>query len=801
MPAAVSYPGVYVVEESSGSRAIAGVATSIAAFVGMAEQGRMLTPIKLQSMAQFEAEFGVTTSGELADQVRQFYVNGGGAAYVCRIAHNAQPAQVTLNAETGGKSVLEVTARDSGMLGNMLRVEIDYDTASPERTFNFTVYRRIVKANGDRVADKTERYAGVSMDPLAASFIEDAINGISGLVTVKVLANAGAAGAVSIAGLVLPKLDPAVTGALGLIVTATVRSLRVSVAGKPPITAAVMAALDCPGVTPGAPKPDEIATQWTKDINAALASNGIADTVVVEVSGPTAAGGGLKDFRLLSISSSSGRLAILPAQSGDIAAPLGFGTAGGIEGDGYGDIRPAPTGLVARVGTSANRFRVLRELFGNTRASLTGFKLIDDSPNSPHGTGIPVALAGAGSMAEVGGKQSLANGREALDELAAQIEANTSGRWSIKRTGNRLALQPRYGGDNTGTAGVLTTVGVKLEDTIFDPALKPQNVVSYTVGKPSGIAGGGTFQNTIVSVEGNDGTGPLAKDYADAFAVINTDVDLFNLMVLPRADGQPDTERQALWGVASAFCALKRAMLIVDPPANWTTIAAATTGVDALRIGIETRNAAAYWPRLRIADGTPTGKVIDPAGSVAGLYARVDGNRGIWKAPAGLEATVRGVSGLERRITDLDNGDINPKALNALRVFPSGVVAWGARTLVGFNDSGNIDDKYVPVRRTMLYIEESLYRGLHFAVFEPNDEPLWAQIRLAAGSFMNGMFRQGAFAGRKTSDAYFVACDSTTTTATDINLGIVNVIVGFAPLKPAEFVVLTVKQIAGQVQI
>ena len=181
--------------------------------------------------------------------------------------------------------------------------------------------------------------------------------------------------------------------------------------------------------------------------------------------------------------------------------------------------------------------------------------------------------------------------------------------------------------------------------------------------------------------------------------------------------------------------------------------------------------------------------------------ARIDANRGVWKAPAGLEATVRGVTGVDRRLTDPENGSINPKALNALRVFPAGVVAWGARTLVGFDGSGNIDDKYVPVRRTMLFIEESLYRGLAFAVFEPNDEQLWSQIRLAAGSFMNGLFRQGAFAGSKSSDAYKVFCDATTTTATDINLGIVNVVVAFAPLKPAEFVILTVKQLAGQVQV
>jgi phage tail sheath protein FI len=151
-------------------------------------------------------------------------------------------------------------------------------------------------------------------------------------------------------------------------------------------------------------------------------------------------------------------------------------------------------------------------------------------------------------------------------------------------------------------------------------------------------------------------------------------------------------------------------------------------------------------------------------------------------------------------MTDADNGTINPQAVNAIRQFPNGIVSWGARTMVGFDNSGNDDFKYIPVRRLTLMIEESLYRGLGFAVFEPNDEPLWAQIRLAAGSFMNGLFRQGAFKGAKASDAYFVKCDAETTTQNDIDLGIVNVVVGFAPLKPAEFVIVVVRQIAGQAQ-
>jgi uncharacterized protein len=549
--------------------------------------------------------------------------------------------------------------------------------------------------------------------------------------------------------------------------------------------------------------PANIAAAWTADINTALAGNSIPAAVTVSISAATVGGGGIAGSRLLQISCATGSVEVLPATAGDIAARLGLGVAsGGIEGDSFGDFRPAPTGLVGRNGTSVDRWEAMRRIAGTARNALTGFNLVDDSPNSPHGTGIVIALGGAEVFADVAGVLHLANVRSALDLLATELDGNVSGRWQIRRHGNRLVFRPLYGSDNSGTVAVLTTSGgldIGAATFPFAAGSNPANVAAFTVGQPSGVAGPGNFQTA--SVAGDNGAKPTASDYADAFAVISRDIDLFNLMVLPRAFGQTDLERQALWGAASAFCAAERAMLIVDPPASWTTVPLATTGVDALRIGVETRNAAAYWPRVRIADGTAQGKVIDPAGSVAGLYARTDGNRGVWKAPAGLEATVRGVSGLERRINDLDNGEINPKALNALRVFPSGVVAWGARTLVGFNDSGNIDDKYVPVRRTMLFIEESLYRGLTFAVFEPNDEPLWAQIRLAAGSFMNGLFRQGAFAGRSTREAYFVACDATTTTATDINLGIVNVIVGFAPLKPAEFVVVTITQIAGQVQI
>jgi phage tail sheath protein FI len=189
-----------------------------------------------------------------------------------------------------------------------------------------------------------------------------------------------------------------------------------------------------------------------------------------------------------------------------------------------------------------------------------------------------------------------------------------------------------------------------------------------------------------------------------------------------------------------------------------------------------------------------------PCGIVAGVMARTDTQRGVWKAPAGLDASLNGTQGLQASLNDAENGTLNPLGINCLRSFPAaGKVVWGARTMRGADQMAD-EYKYVPVRRLALFIEESLFRGTQWVVFEPNDEPLWAQIRLNIGSFMHNLFRQGAFQGQSPKDAYFVKCDKETTTQNDIDLGTVNIVVGFAPLKPAEFVVIQLQQIAGQIE-
>jgi Bacteriophage tail sheath protein len=295
-----------------------------------------------------------------------------------------------------------------------------------------------------------------------------------------------------------------------------------------------------------------------------------------------------------------------------------------------------------------------------------------------------------------------------------------------------------------------------------------------------------------------------AADFGDDAAgtglYLLAQADLFNLLCIP-PDTLTGSVPAALHPAAAKFCVQRRAFYIVDSPADWTTIASVQP--DTLNIaGLDARNAALYFPR-QIQANPLHGDQPEPfvsCGTIAGVMARTDVTRGVWKAPAGVDASLTGVIGLSVLMNDDQNGLLNPIGVNCLRAFPIiGKVIWGARTMRGADVLGD-EYKYVPVRRLALFIEESLFRGLKWVVFEPNDEPLWAQIRLNVGAFMQGLFRQGAFQGTSARDAYFVKCDKDTTTQNHINLGIVNIVVGFAPLKPAEFVVLQIQQMAGQIQ-
>jgi uncharacterized protein len=297
---------------------------------------------------------------------------------------------------------------------------------------------------------------------------------------------------------------------------------------------------------------------------------------------------------------------------------------------------------------------------------------------------------------------------------------------------------------------------------------------------------------------GDDGSvADAERDYPDAIERLER-ADVINLLCVPPVDRNTPTTI-ATWTEALDWCELHRAVLLIDPSTGWTDAQAAADlagGFDTFR----STNSAFYFPRILAADALQQNlpRPFAPSGAIAGVLARTDAERGVWKAPAGTEATLNGVTGLEVQLTDNDSAILNPRGVNALRTLPVvGPVVWGARTGRGADVSAS-EWKYLPVRRLALLIEESLDRGSQWAVFEPNDERLWSQLRLAIGTFMHDLFRQGAFQGSTPRDAYLVRCDATTTIQADIDLGIVNVLVGFAPLKPAEFVILKFQQLAGQ---
>jgi uncharacterized protein len=340
-------------------------------------------------------------------------------------------------------------------------------------------------------------------------------------------------------------------------------------------------------------------------------------------------------------------------------------------------------------------------------------------------------------------------------------------------------------------------------------------------GTSSGTSGGtssGTSGGTTPSTSG-DGTPPpptvLAGSSAGTDVLGELDVpgnpdtktgiyalvkaDIFNMLCLPTATSS--TYSASTLGDVAQFCSQQRAMLIIDTPSNWSTVPLdfPTVKSSPSITGQYTANAATYYPNLEFPDPvTNTTIQLGPCGAVAGVWASTDDTRGVWKAPAGTAAAITGISDLTVHIDDGESGVLNPIAVNCLRNLPLyGPVSWGARTAAGADQLAS-QWKYIPVRRTALYIEESIRRGTQWAVFEPNAEPLWSAIRLNVGAFMNGLFKQGAFGATTPSQAYLVQCDATNNPQSSIDQGILNILVGFLPLYPAEFVIIQIEQLVGQ---
>jgi phage tail sheath protein FI len=477
---------------------------------------------------------------------------------------------------------------------------------------------------------------------------------------------------------------------------------------------------------------------------------------------------------------------VLPGLRNDASSRLQLGSNGGVERDAVAGIRPAQAPAHSELHS------------GNLGAvQLTGPDLPDVTAHL-----FNISIDGYGpDLVDVGTTAATGNTAARLGELAGFIETAVR---ALKPNNPAYADFTCRVSPPPAPRQLILASGGRGPDSSVAVTVSGNNDIAGPLRLLDGVDGANLQRASAVTLQaGNEESFTTAEAYgifigsqANREGIYALDsVDLFNIMCLP---GVSDS---GILMDAETYCRERRAFLIVDAPENASTPAemrAVISGTDLPK----SNHAAVYYPWIRIADPLNGGRprAAPPSGTVAGLYARTDGSRGVWKAPAGIEATLVGVQGTSYRLTDNENGTLNPLGVNCLRVFPvTGAVCWGARTIRGADQLAD-EYKYIPVRRLALFIEETLFRGTHWVVFEPNDEPLWAQIRLNIGAFMHDLFRQGAFQGTTPRDAYLVKCDSETTTQNDINQGIVNILVGFAPLKPAEFVIIRIQQLAGQIQ-
>jgi phage tail sheath protein FI len=498
--------------------------------------------------------------------------------------------------------------------------------------------------------------------------------------------------------------------------------------------------------------------------------------------------------------------------------------------------RPAATGicgasfLLGTIPATAGKLGILNTIQTNQTNNLTSTLTLVLTPAVPNPTAqtVPINLIAPSDSLPL-----------SMASLCTLIASKASAALATIIPGATVQCVPSSGGNGvrvsaliageydaqvTFSGGAANDVGVLLNLTTAKGNVShywPYSQLVTPATPPVAPTPSGAFGAETAATAGYDGTGlPQAADLVGDQSLFTgiyalEKVDLFNILCIPDAtralasnssvldSNISQTDPNTVFSAALAYCKQRRAFLLIDPPPSVNTIPSA---VDWITSGLTVKDntaggAAAYFPRLKLPDQNNNSQLrtFAPCGVVAGVYAATDGARGVWKAPAGIDATLDGVQSLVYKMTDNENGVLNPLGLNCFRVFPVyGPVSWGARTIAGA-DALASPWKYVPVRRFAYFLEESLYRGTKWVVFEPNAEPLWSSIRLNINSFMQTLFRQGAFAGQTPQTAYFVKCDSETTTQDDINLGIVNIIVGFAPLLPAEFVVLQIQQMAGQV--
>lgn len=682
--ATVSYPGVYMEEVSSGVRPIAAASTSTAAFVGLTEMGPTDEAKRITNWTEFQKHYGTFIDGSyLAESVYQFFNNGGSQCYILRITKKKssatakdgpKKASVTVkNRAAGTTTGITFTAKNVGIWGNSLCLQIEDGTDDPGNTFKLSIRRQKV---ADIVPEKfltdvapLEVFDNLSLDPESNAHFEKVLENSSYLVDANLMVPTGESAPMQ-SGIHYGGFGPAVPVFETDVPTETKWEFRINIDHDGFQTVQLDAFDD------GAPLAD------------------VASKIQIAV----------RALRKQKTSTAAEAFSQFTCSVGTVVEDT-----------------VTKTRLVLQSGTNREAVE---------------------------------AAGGVEAVAYVESTKSsvlIQNGRE----------------YNVAGT---LKLGEGYGGLSEGAYAVC----------------RPLNADTIQVGD---AAVEGPVTNVTTGSDGNNL--PFVADFKTKFNVLDKITD-FSLLAVPGWGSEDMVD------AGMAYCR-NRPLQDVFYIGEMSDQEDQPDEAESFRKQLTEPNSygAVYFPWILALD--PSGRSAEPvklppSGYIAGLYARIDGTRGVWKAPAGTEATLSGAKALTINLTDTEQGNLNRINVNCIRRFASsGIVSWGARTI-----TSDPEWTYVPVRRMAIMLRVSIYNGIQWAVFEPNDEELWAQLRLNLNSFMMTLYRKGAFQGSSPSEAFFVKCDSETTTQDDINLGIVNVLVGFAPLKPAEFVVVKISQKAGQ---
>jgi phage tail sheath protein FI len=751
MPPTLTYPGVYIEELPSGVHTITGVATSITAFVGWAPQGSVTKATLVQSWQGFASQFGGLDSRSLLGySVNQFFANGGQQAYIVRLVADGNDGTTAAGVATAelkdsnNNLFLTVLAANPGNWATNYGVVITPRSDNPQRFTLSTVYAPTGSA--PQVVEAFQNLTLVQNDPL---YVVNVINSDSSY-------------------------------------------LAFAPSYAPPTTTLSTSIPSTPFMLNGSTTPLYLQDQTTPTPNILMALQAKSpDTwpprFAVSARAPTTTHVGWFD------------LEVLYTSAVDLTSPVQVELMKNLS------INPADAMFAGTWINANSQFLRVPSTFAfpasNTALDLpAAFPATPTSLNNttaaPIGDGQSVNFLTVIASDPFNWPQNIAvrtelNGTQNFDlevvynpaaalgvtvpiplEKIMNLAVSAAGKTAINGTSNLVQVPASYTPPSTAPSSLtLPTTFAAATPTMLIPNL------DGTVLQPNT----GAFENKMLDVhsDGSHGVYFLSK------------VNIFNLLCVPGEN------TAAILSDLQEFCAVERAFLIVDCQQN-DSFSTLQNGPPTGLLGSYSANSAFYFPWIQAPNPLQQNRLsqFPPCGFIAGIYAATDSARGVWKAPAGIDAGLTGAAGLNTVLSDLQNGTLNVQAINCLRQFNVyGNVVWGSRTLQG-NDQIGSQWKYVPIRRFALFLESSLYDGTQWVVFEPNDETLWGQVRLNVGSFLQGLFLQGAFAGSTPQQAYFVKCDGENNPPTSVALGVVNILVGFAPLYPAEFVVIQIQQIA-----